>query len=192
MWNWPGYWRLCKQAPIEFVHYDIDSNSVKGKYYFPYIYEYSDGYALSDLSNLAPARIDDMYGYLDRFPDLIGVFLVNSYYYMLVYKHKVEIYKDGERLEAMGIDRIIGLEEYEMIPVGFELTLCPTLEYLVVPGRVFMLADGSKIYYKGEFIDNIWGPLEKTTTLSAYHKILHYKNKKGIIYSSSSGHILLE
>lgn len=193
MGNWPGYWRPFKQGAIEFVNYDCVKMTVKGRYKIPMIYQYSKENTLDDLDYLGQFRRDEMFQYFQRRSDLLGVFLVNSLYYMLVYKNTVEIRLAGERLESLHYQSpTVDSIPTDWIPVGFERTYCETVEALITPGRIYASPDSKVYYYKGEFIMNKYGELSKTTDLASYKLLLRNKNGNGILFLATGEHIILE
>ena len=193
MSNWPGYWRMFKQSPIEFALYEIEKKTVKGNISFPYIYGPSEDYLVSDLTSIAQERIDTIFDYFQKHPNLLGVFVVNSLYYMLAFNQKIEIHLDNEKLEAIAYqsDSVDAIPT-NWIPVGFERTICPTLEALITPGRIYMSPDCTSLYYKGEVIPNIYDGVLEYKSADLYKDLLRHKNKNGILFSVISGHILLE
>jgi len=193
MGNWPGYWRMFKQGVIEKAFYDCDKKEAKGAYRIPSIYGYSKENTLDDLEQLSQNRVDEIYAYFHKRSDLLGVFLVNSLYYMLVYQHTVEIRLNGERLESLAYNSpTVNMIPMNWVPVGFERTICETVEALIPPGRIYANPESTVIYYKGKFQRNEAGPLSEMKNISLYKELIRNKNKNGILFSATGEHILLD
>lgn len=193
MGNWPGYWRMFRQGNIEKAKYDCVTNTVKDVYKVPLIYGYSKENTLDDIDELGQDRLDEIFTYFQKRSDLLGVFLVNSLYYMLVFQNTIEIRLNGERLESISYSSpTVNAMPKDWIPVGFERTICETVEALIPPGRIYANPDLTVFYYQGKFVKNEFGTLAEMKNISLYKELLKNKNKNGILFLSTGGHILLE
>jgi hypothetical protein len=150
--------------------------------HFPAI-AYIDKY-VRDVDFIGEDKFTQMYSAMRKHKDLLAVVLANNAYLIKVFPKRV-VAENFEGTETTVLSAYHDYSSYaddEIIPVGFERTVCRTIEVLIPPGRIFYNPTTDKVFYKNNWVSL---PLQKKpvkfTGKSLYHKLMQVGGE-GIIY----------
>jgi len=162
---------------------------------FPSIFQPVESLIIADEFTLNEDRLQYMYKEMEKNSHLMGIVLLNSAFYLLFFQNFTEVRDlDGKPLERATNPERYG-ELYNnpfIVPVGFELTVCPVLNALITPGRIYYDMKRNKIYYKGEWVTPPTSGLKEHAKMDLYFELLKFENSQGILKLENGEYLLLE
>ena len=183
-------YRRYYEAPIILAEYDCVSESLMD-FKFPSPYIYVDEY-VRNFDQIGEDKYAYMYKAMLKHRDLLAVAIATNTYLLELFPNRVI----GEAFDGSDVRILESYHDYSslskepIIPVGFERTVCPTIDVLITPGRIFYNQEMEMIFYKNKWSKFPHKPV-KWTGKSLY-KTLMRVGGEGIIYTGTDTPIIIE